>query len=210
MIKTFYYDIHQLQEEDIFERYYSSLSDERRNKVLRAKFPGDKKRSLAAGILIDKGLSEYGLRERDIIYGKNENGKPFFRDNPEIHFNLSHSGDYVMAVFSDKEIGCDIQQMKRADLRIAKRFYAPEEYEYVMRRMESGRQEAFYRIWVLKESFLKAVGTGMALSMTDFSIQMEDDRVIGVRQNVRDKNYLFEEYDYVSGYKAASCLELPK
>lgn len=209
MVTIFYESIRKLDEEVVYDRCYNSLSAYRREKADKVKFPEDKKRSVAAGMLINRGLSEYGLRECDMVYGTNQNGKPFFREYPQIRFSLSHSGEYVMAAFSDMEIGCDIQQMEQTNLKIARRFFAPEEYAYVIDQDEaSAQEEAFYRIWVLKESFLKALGTGMALSMTDFAIQIQDDRVIGVRQNVNNKKYSFEEYDLIKGYKAACCVEM--
>lgn len=209
MVTIFYDSIRKLDEGAIYDRCYNSLSAYRREKADKVKFPEDKKRSVAAGILLNQGLSAYGLRECDMVYGTNQNGKPFFREYPQIRFSLSHSGEYVMAAFSDVEIGCDIQQMKKTDLKIAQRFFTPEEYAYVTGREGSAAQEeVFYRIWVLKESFLKAVGTGMALSMTDFSIQIQEDRVIGVRQNVNQKEYTFEEYNLIKGYKAACCIEI--
>lgn len=209
MVKIFYDSIRKLDEGAVYDRCYNSLSAYRREKADKVKFPEDKKRSVAAGILLNQGLSAYGLRECDMVYETNQNGKPFFREYPQIRFSLSHSGEYVMAAFSDVEIGCDIQQMEQTDLKIARRFFAPEEYAYIKEQEEeSAQEEAFYRIWVLKESFLKAVGTGMALSMTDFSIQIQEDRVIGVRQNVNDKKYSFEEYDLIKGYKAACCVEI--
>ena len=209
MVTIFYDSIRKLDEGAVYDRCYNSLSAYRREKADKVKFPEDKKRSVAAGMLLNQGLSAYGLRECDMVYETNQNGKPFFREYPQIRFSLSHSGEYVMAAFSDVEIGCDIQQMEQTDLKIARRFFAPEEYAYVIGRKEtSAQEEAFYRIWVLKESFLKAVGTGMALSMTDFSIQIQEDRVIGVRQNVNQKEYTFEEYNLIKGYKAACCIEI--
>ena len=209
MVTIFYDSIRKLDEGAVYDRCYNSLSAYRREKADKVKFPEDKKRSVAAGMLLDRGLSAYGLRECDMVYETNLNGKPFFREYPQIRFSLSHSGEYVMAAFSDVEIGCDIQQMKQTDLKIARRFFAPEEYAYIKEQEEeSAQEEAFYRIWVLKESFLRAVGTGMALSMTDFSIQIQEDRVIGVRQNVNQKEYTFEEYNLIKGYKAACCIEI--
>ena len=209
MVTIFYDSIGKLDEEAVYDRCYNSLSSYRREKADKVKFPEDKKRSVAAGILLNQGLSAYGLRACDMVYETNQNGKPFFREYPQIRFSLSHSGEYVMAAFSDVEIGCDIQQMEQTDLKIARRFFAPEEYAYIKEQEEeSAQEEAFYRIWVLKESFLKAVGTGMALSMTDFSIQIQEDRVIGVRQNVNQKEYTFEEYNLIKGYKAACCIEI--
>ena len=66
--------------------------------------PDDRKRSLAAGLIIQKILNENGLLEDSLKYS--ENGKPL-ADNL---FNISHAGDYVVGVSSDREVGCDIEK----------------------------------------------------------------------------------------------------
>lgn len=38
-------------------------------------------------------------------------GKPYFPQYPHIHFNLSHCKSAVMAVISDKKVGCDIEDI---------------------------------------------------------------------------------------------------
>ena len=43
---------------------------------------------------------------------KDKNGKPYFDSKPDIHFSISHSGDYAMCAFSDNPIGADIQKIQ--------------------------------------------------------------------------------------------------
>ena len=92
MVTIFYDSIRKLDEGAVYDRCYNSLSAYRREKADKVKFPEDKKRSVAAGILLNQGLSAYGLRECDMVYETNLNGKPFFREYPQIRFSLSHSG----------------------------------------------------------------------------------------------------------------------
>ncbi len=105
----------------IYQDYYKKLSPARRDKT-------DKRLSVGAGALLDKGLSYYGLKEADVKVSYNKNGKPFLTDFPEIHFNLSHSGTMVFAIFTDTEAGCDIEKIKLADLRVARRSFNPSEF----------------------------------------------------------------------------------
>ena len=78
----------------------------------------DRKRSLAAGLIIQKILNENGLSEDSLKYS--EDGKPL-ADN--LFFNISHAGDYVVGVSSDREVGCDIEKIVDAPLGVSDRFF---------------------------------------------------------------------------------------
>ena len=62
--------------------------------------------------LLKKVLKKYHIKY-DIFY--NENRKPYVKNNP-IYFNISHSGEYIVCVVSDKEIGVDIQEVYDSSL----------------------------------------------------------------------------------------------
>lgn len=143
----------------------------------RIRMPQDKRLSLAAGILLDEGLRTYGLREARVHVCKGEYGKPYFPDFPEIHFNLSHSGNAALAVFADREVGCDIELRKRANEALARRFFCAREADWMLAAAEEKeREDRFYRIWTLKESFLKATGQGLHLPLDSFCFTIRDKR----------------------------------
>ena len=48
-------------------------------------------------------------------------GKPRVDGCPGVHFNLSHSGDYVLCALSDAEVGVDIERRAAARLAVARR-----------------------------------------------------------------------------------------
>ena len=201
----YWMDAQELNDSQCFGRSYSSLSSERRRKVdsyLRLK---DKKLSLAAGLLMDCGLSAYGLREREVVTSLGKNGKPYLPGEPQIHFNLSHSGSRAMAVFADVETGCDIEQMQKANLKLAQKFFTPKEYAYIAEQEEGEQQdETFCRLWTLKESFIKAVGDGPVLPLNSFEMTISPNGKIRISQTVDRASYYFEEYR-LEGYFAAAC-----
>lgn len=203
---SFYWmDTQKLENEAFFLRYYEMLSPARRKKVDSCVTMQDKRLSLAAGILMDRGLSAYGLCERSAVVLYKENGKPWLPQYPDIHFNLAHSGSRVMAVFADMETGCAIEQIQKADLHLAKKFFTPKEYAYLMEQEEGAlRNETFCRLWVLKESFLKAVGGGALFPPDSFEMTISPRGKIGVRQEIDRAIYSFEEYG-LEGYFAAVC-----
>ncbi len=129
----------------------------------------------AAGLLLDYALRPYGLRERDMRYGENSCGKPYFIDRPDIHFNLSHSGGYAVCAVSDREVGIDVQAYEdfKDVLEIARRYFTAAEYEYV-----KNANTAFFPLWTRKESLLKALGTGLSGGLSAYET-LRDSVTVG-------------------------------
>lgn len=201
--KTFLLDTSILNNDALFARYYQMVSPFRQQKIRAFKFRKDKNLSLGAGILLDTGLGEFGLRERDVQTVVRENGKPFFPDLPDIHFNISHSETQAICSFSQAEVGADIEKITDIDLQIAKRFFYRTEYAYICAKpLKEEQNEAFFRLWTLKESFMKLSGKGMHLPLDSFEIQF--GKKITIRPSVDGSTFFFREYS-ITGYKTAVC-----
>lgn len=187
-ILGFYANTKMLEREDVFRHFFCSLSRERQQKIEAIKAEGGRCSSLGAWALMDYGLQQlYGLREREITITYGAHGKPYVKNRPDIHFNLSHSGDYVLAVFAPVDVGCDVQQVTQdtRSKRIAARFFTEKEQMAIADGMD------FYRIWVRKESYIKCTGDGMACDLRSFSVEEE-------------KNIHFAEH-ILPGYAMAVC-----
>lgn len=180
-----------------FDCFKETISDYRLKKAKNYKNEDDRKLSILSSFLLDKALKKYGFSEKDMMYAFNAYGKPYFANAEELHFSISHSGNYAMVVLSDKEIGCDIQQIKNINLSIADRFFTAEESEYVE------NTEDFFRLWTLKESFIKAVGKGLAMPLNSFTI-----RGLDAEQpycEYEGKLYKFKEFDEIYNYCIVVC-----
>ena len=153
------------------EKLLEQVGPERRNKVIRYLQPDDRKRSLGAGIMIQKLLGENGLSESSLKYS--ENGKPAV---DHLYFNISHAGDYVVGVVSDCEVGCDIEQNVNAPLEIAEHYFYSSERKYIEAAVDPGK--AFFTLWTLKESYMKMTGRGMSLPLDSFEIVRKDARFV--------------------------------
>ena len=113
------------------------------------------------GRLLEYAVSRlYRIGVPELSRDKGEHGKPCFRIHPEVRFNISHSGDLVICAVSDFEIGIDIQEKSRMNTdRIAKKIMSPAEHKKYLESSE--RQDFFYRVWVMKESYVKWTGDGI-------------------------------------------------
>lgn len=82
-----------------------------------------------------------------------------------IDFNLSHSGDWVACVVArDCRVGIDIEVpgRPRAYRALAQEYFASEESQRLADLSEDACRDAFYELWTLKESFLKARKEGIS------------------------------------------------
>ena len=95
----------------------------------------------------------------DCTLARQAQGKPWFPAAPELHFSISHSGGRWVCAFADAPVGLDLQAHRpcRA-LALARRFFAPEEAEWLCSRGEA----AFFDLWCAKESWLKYTGRGLS------------------------------------------------
>ena len=118
-------------------------------------------------ILLHKVLQNLSAGEYTVEYRGNE--KPVLISEKDLYFNISHSGDFVALALSDSEVGCDIQEIRPYNPKVAKRNYCPEETAYIEN--SDNCDESFICLWALKESVLKFDGSGIAggLSNYDFS-----------------------------------------
>ena len=172
-MKLYRIHIHNFDDPLQNKRLLELVGTERRKKVIRYRMPDDRKRSLAAGLIIQKILNENGLSEDSLKYS--ENGKPL-ADN--LFFNISHAGDYVVGVSSDREVGCDIEKIVDAPLEVADRFFHLKEAEYIKSAEDKNR--AFFTLWTLKESYMKMTGRGMNLPLDSFEVvPMTDGFMLG-------------------------------
>lgn len=142
---------------------------EKINQTEKSVFLTDKKKkssnaSVCGRVLLSYMLSkEYGFEKFSYSYGKNE--KPYLK-NTDVYFNISHSGSVVLCCTDKAEIGCDVQQIKEYNPKVAKRFFAEREVTAIEN--SSDKDRTFIKLWALKESILKKQGTGISGGLSDF------------------------------------------
>lgn len=101
-----------------------------------------------------------------------DNGKPYLVSEPNIQFSLSHSGNWAVCALSSEAVGVDIEQRQTGRRDIASRFFHREEISYLNSLRLFDREDAFYSLWTLKESFVKTTGHGLDLPLRSFCIDI--------------------------------------
>lgn len=132
------------------------------------------RRLLAYGLL-DTGRSDIfsDTCRADEVYDflgkmmeKEAHGKPYFKEFPEIYFNISHSGEYASCALSSIPCGLDIQEIRPIRTkRLLEKTMTEEEQKNI--KNARNPQWEFCRYWAMKESFLKLSGDGITKSMRD-------------------------------------------
>lgn len=149
---------------DIYRTLYKKASPERQHRSDRYLRQEDRLRCVVSDALLRTalGASHYETE-------KNQYGKPYVKGHPGFYYNLSHSGPYVVIAWGDSEVGVDVQQHTAADPEtIAKRWFAPDEQDYIRSGAEQTLQR-FYQIWTGKESYIKYLGLGLRKDLRSFS-----------------------------------------
>jgi 4'-phosphopantetheinyl transferase len=148
-------------------------------------------------------LSRYtGMEPAAIRLARSEKGKPYLPDS-DVFFNLSHTSNLALiAVARGVEVGVDVEAIQpRVDPEaIAGRFFHPAEREALEMTRSGAKLELFYRIWVRKEAFVKAVGGGLSMGLEQFSVHP-------VCLNVHP--WTIWDLDAGAGYAAALAVRAP-
>ena len=202
MIKLLYANVTPLNDDALFGKYYENASELRQKKIDELRFRNDKNLVLGSAVLLDKMLQEFGTDEKSIKYGYGPNGKPYFPYIPSLQFSLSHSGDYAAVAFSGDAVGCDIEKISEAKPDIAQKYFCKEEYEEIM--ASADKNDAFFRFWTLKESYMKATGAGFGIAMNSFCITVTDGKVCLTRSASKGE-YGFFEFSDICGYRMSCC-----
>ena len=111
-----------------------------------------------------------GRAARDWKFGAGQYGKPrpiARPGEPDIRLNLSHTrGLAAVALCTGREIGVDAERMGQATpFEVARQVFVPAERDLLDAHRPDERPEAFYRLWTLKEAYLKATGYGLARAL---------------------------------------------
>lgn len=170
------------------------VQPEERDRIRRFKYRLDAKSSLVGRLMMQKWSKDY--LEKQLTFSRSERGRPQCEDQLW-DFNVSHQGKFTVfaAQKSDKEsrlqIGVDVMRLsderhqsdeKRDEFfRLMRRQFSDDEWIeirnpqfFIDDSWTLGQRQlaTFYRFWSLKESYVKAIGTGLNIDLRTLSFKI--------------------------------------
>lgn len=114
---------------------------------------------------------------------------------PDIDFNISHSGNFVMcAIGKNTRLGIDIEENKNLDLKNFQNVMSSDQWVEINNATYPLKE--FYKFWTIKESVIKADGRGFSIPLEKLSVK--DNTV-----QYDDKVWFVQELQIANGYNAA-------
>ncbi|XP_041797230.1 L-aminoadipate-semialdehyde dehydrogenase-phosphopantetheinyl transferase [Chelmon rostratus] len=186
---------------------------EEKDRIGQFVFAQDAKSAMAGRLLLRRFVCErMGIPWSEIRLERSPRGKPYLAaplkvssdadPEPAWSFNLSHQGDYaVLAAEQGLQVGVDIMKTTMPGsssvpefFRIMTRQFTAHEWSVIQSAGSEHRQlAAFYRHWALKESFIKAIGTGLGFNLQRVEFHLSSEPLAQGRALRQTKMHLDEE-----------------
>lgn len=129
-------------------------------------------------------------------------------------FTVSHSGSQIIIAVANCPVGVDVEQEREDDwLTIADQFFHADEITWLTNSEEATRQEQFFRLWTLKEAYLKGLGRGLDRMLNSFCICPSVSDSATLKDPLNQTPWQLQTLNTVPGYAAAiaigSSIEAP-
>ncbi len=150
------------------QKTLNCMTPERRAHIERITHPDVRLATLCGEWLCKVMLSEQsGMAFEQICLTRRGDGKPEAQNLP-LHFNVSHSGDFVACAVSRRPVGIDLEVLKTRDLSVAKRICSEKELAFIAPEKPDALHR-FLKVWTAKEAYVKLSGIGIkAMAEADY------------------------------------------
>jgi 4'-phosphopantetheinyl transferase len=179
---------------------FSLLTDTEKAFANKFRFEMDKCRFAVGRQALRYLLSKYlNAKPLDIGIDERDQKKPVISyPVMDIHFNISHSGEWVLIGMSRKELGIDIEKINPAfqynDL--LQEHFSEAEKIFISR--ATNPHQAFFYLWTRKEALTKAWGTGLQENLKSVSILNDYSSV-----DIQHKSWKLESFHFSDFYQSA-------
>lgn len=174
-------DSEELISEDFFTKYrLEKIKETKNNKVIN--------QNINSEHLLYESLKDQHINLKELEVNKTTNGKPYFINN-SLKYNMSHSNSLYGVLYSNEEVGLDIEYIDVKRKSISKKIYSKEidfnklSYEQVI------------KDFTIKESYIKYFDLTV---FHDFkSININKNQVCGKQGCLYFKTFKYNNY-YIS------------
>ena len=167
-------------ESELRNRFPSKASQDFIDLLIKKGNEKAKAQSLFAYLGLASLLEENGIDTKALDISRTREGKPYF-ENSDIFFSISHTDKYFAVAIANSAVGIDIESKCLTDKKmqsIAKRYFLPDEIDYVCDR------DTFLEVWTFKEAYAKKIGAPLSGTMSNVSVT--DDSIKKIYKKYND------------------------
>ena len=174
-----------------YDKWLYESPDERHNVVLSHKSHSARLQSLCAFRLLC-----YALGFTPECFSYSEHGKPFI-EGCLLHFNMSHTRGGVAVGIGSSPIGVDAERIRKHPQRVCSRVFTERENNYI--NCSDNPDAAFFKLWTLKESYIKVLGRGFSFPPINVEFGFNGDNI-----KCSDDGYSFVTHT-CANYQVSAC-----
>lgn len=181
------------------------LPGEAWDKVSGYLFEDDRRRALGSELLKRSVLA--GLLEIPVAglsFQTGSYGKPRLGSAAGLHFNLSHSGRWVLLAVDERPVGVDIERITDPP-EVGEVVYSGRERDLLDALPEGDQPRRFFELWTFKESYIKALGLGFSAPLTSITILPGERGAPLIEADGLDTDWVIRHLEIAPGYSAALC-----
>lgn len=143
-------------------------------------------------------IAEYlKLNPANLEFSYNEFGKPYiFNNKNDLQFNVSHCDNIIVLAFTNfTEIGVDVERIREIEDMdgVIDLCFTQYEKNWFSSIFDKSKIETFYKIWTVKEAFIKNIGKGFSFSPKDVELTNESDNRILIKK-ILPKEFIKKKY----------------
>ncbi|MFA9421941.1 MAG: 4'-phosphopantetheinyl transferase superfamily protein [Sedimentibacter sp.] len=205
MIKIYAININFKLSSTTWNDFLDIISKDRKKKINNYYFEKDKKHCIYAELILRYSLlKEYNINDKELEIEYNQYGKPKLKKYKNIYFNISHSGNWVVCALGKWEIGVDVEKIDTLSLNVAKNIFTKMEYNNLILCRENP-EELFYKLWTLKESYVKAIGKGLQIPFSVLEFRFSNQTIYFYTNSTLNNQYDFVTYKIDQMHRVSIC-----
>lgn len=138
---------------------------------------------------------EYVTDQTPIV--RNDHGKPSLAEYPEIKYNLSHANGIAVCLIADTECGVDCEGVRPYRPNVVRRSFSESEKLLIENAPENQRDLLFFRLWTLKEAYVKAIGIGISYPLNTVEFSFNDNKITSSIKDHKFKQYILKNGRFI-------------
>ena len=187
--------------------YLNKLPDEEQQQATRYLHPQRLQSFIASRLLLRRCLSLHENRELEWHFLRHNQRLILDNTQTALHTSLSHSANWVACILSlSPHCGIDIEQKidNPQFMAIAKRFFAPQEYDFLNTLPQQQALPVFLDFWTRKEACVKAWHQGLAHHLASVIFTMNTNNPINAPSAYQHLPLVVHRYDHSDWHVACA------